>query len=493
MKLKKNDEFELSITDMSDEGLGIGRYEDFIWFVKGGIVGDTVLCGVTKLKKNYGYARLIRVITPSKDRREPACAVSGRCGGCQLQQLDYRAQLRLKTDKVANALMRIGGFTREQVDGVLRPIIAAEMPLRYRNKAQFPIGRDREGRLVAGFYAGRTHSIIDCEDCLLGAEENKYLLDAVLKWMKECGLEPYDEKSHKGLVRHVLLRKSRENEEFMICLVINKKVLPERDRLISLLLDCSREHGLKIGSISYSSNTKDTNVILGEGYETIYGLPYIEDVIRCTDSIKEDTDIEKEDANIENRISQGIRFRISPLSFYQVNPFQTERLYAEALSLAELTGRETVWDLYCGIGTISLFLARSAGRVYGVEVVPQAIEDARANAKLNDIENAEFFTGKAEEVLPAWYAEHADEEGGMAHPDVIVVDPPRKGCDEACLDTMVRMAPSRIVYVSCNPATLARDLRYLCDRGYELRAVRPCDMFPQTVHCECAVKLERRG
>ena len=471
--MKKNDEFEVTVTDMTDEGLGVGRHEGFTWFIKDSIVGDTVLCGVTKLKKTYGYARVIRVISPSKDRIAPPCPVARQCGGCQIQQMSYEAQLRLKEGKVRNALMRLGGFSQEAVDQVLEPIVSSEKQFRYRNKAQFPIGRDRAGRLSAGFYAGRTHDMIPCEDCLLGAEENRLILQAILGWMEELRLEPYDERTGKGLVRHVLIRRSRARGSFMVCLVINSDRLPGERELVARLHELSGRDGISIDSLSFSSNLRNTNVIMGDSYVTIDGTPYIEDTIRLPGG------------------EDGISFRISPLSFYQVNPEQMERLYAGALEFAGLTGRETVWDLYCGIGTISLFLARSAAKVYGVEIVPQAIEDARDNALRNGIANAEFYTGKTEEVLPRWYEEHRGSGSAGLAPDVIVVDPPRKGCDEACLETMVAMAPDRIVYVSCNPATLARDLRYLCDHGYELRRARPYDLFPQSVHCEVAIQMRR--
>ena len=472
--MQKNDEFEIKITDMTDEGLGIGKHEGFTWFIKDSIVGDTVLCGVTKIKKTYGFARVIRIIEPSADRTEAPCPIARACGGCQIQQMSYDAQLRLKSGKVRNVLTRLGGFSEEEVDRIMEPIVPSDDIFRYRNKAQFPIGRDREGHIVAGFYAGRTHSIIPASDCLLGAEENKIILDSVIGWMKSFGVEPYDEKSLKGTVRHVLIRKSRASGDMMVCLVINSKKLPREKELVEALAECCEGAGIRLMSLSYSPNLRDTNVIMGDEYITIYGDPYLEDSIRLPDGEK-------------------IGFRLSPLSFYQVNPGQMEKLYAGALEFAELSGNETVWDLYCGIGTISLFLAKKAGYVYGVEIVPQAIEDARENALRNGIANAEFFTGKAEEVLPHWYEVHAADKDRGARPDVMVVDPPRKGCDEACLETMVKMQPRCIVYVSCNPATLARDLRYLCSQGYRLTRVRPYDLFPQSVHVEVVIQMTYCG
>ena len=336
------------------------------------------------------------------------------------------------------------------------PIIGMEEPWRYRNKAQFPFGMNKNGEIITGFYAGRTHDIIENADCLLGVQENRGILEIIKAFMKEYRIRPYDEKSHQGLVRHALIRKGFKSGEIMVCLVINGKRLPHGEELVKRL---SAVSGMT--SISYSINEEKTNVIMGKEIVNLYGPGYI------TDSISD------------------VTYQISPLSFYQVNPVQTEKLYGTALEYAGLTGKETVWDLYCGIGTISLFLAQKAKKVYGVEIVPQAIEDARRNARLNGMENVEFFVGKAEEVLPEQY------EKNQIYADVIVVDPPRKGCDQMCLDTILKMRPERVVYVSCDSATLARDLRYLVDGGYEVKKVRGCDMFPQGGHCETVVKLER--
>lgn len=324
-----------------------------------------------------------------------------------------------------------------------------EEPFRYRNKAQFPFGRDREGRIVTGFYAGRTHHIVPNADCLLGVPENRRILETIVDFMEKEGIAPYEEASGEGLVRHVLIRKGFATGELMVCLVINGEALPGADGLADLLFQIPG-----MTSLTLNVNTKNTNVILGDKLIPVRGRTYITDRIG------------------------DVYYRISPLSFYQVNPVQTKRLYETALSYAGLSGTEVVWDLYCGIGTISLFLAQKAGRVYGVEVVPQAVEDARENAKLNGLENVEFYLGKAEEILPEQYRENG------IRADVIVVDPPRKGCDRACLDTMISMEPKRIVYVSCDSATLARDLKILCEGGYELRKVQPVDMFPQTAGIE---------
>ena len=460
--MKKNDIFDLEITDMGVDGEGIGHFEGMTFFVKDALIGDKIRARATKLKKNYGYARVEEIITPSDYRVEPKCPHHRRCGGCQVQALSYEKQLEFKQEKVRGNLIRIGGFSEGEVDAKMLPVIGMEHPFRYRNKAQFPVGQDKDGNLVTGFYAARTHSIIPVEDCLLGVEENAPILEAVKEWMISNGITAYDEASGKGLLRHVLIRFGFKTKEIMVCLIINGRTLPAQNDLISRL---EKMEGMT--SISININTKNTNVILGEVTECIWGQAYITDYLG------------------------DVAYHISPQSFYQVNPVQTEKLYKTALEYADLTGEEYVWDLYCGIGTISLFLAQKAKKVYGVEIVPQAIEDAKNNAKLNGMNNAEFFVGKAEEVLPEFY-ENLKEGDAMLTPDVIVVDPPRKGCDSACLDTMLKMQPKRIVYVSCDSATLARDLRILCDGGYELEKIRAVDQFPHTGHIETVVKLIKK-
>lgn len=474
--MKKNDSIELKIEDMGVDGEGIGKYEGMTFFVKDAVIGDTIRAGITKLKKNYGYARVQEILEPSPYRVQPECPLYARCGGCQIQAMDYVQQLCYKQKKVRGNLIRIGGFAPELIDSVMEEIVGMEQPYRYRNKAQFPIGADRDGMPVAGFYAARTHSIIPVEDCKLGVTQNEQILGAVLSYMRENGVRPYDETTGKGLVRHVLIRYGFTSKELMVCLVINGETLPQEKKLVDAL--CKIEG---MTSISVNINRKNTNVILGEETRTVWGSDYITDQIHLCDC---DHDFVLTDT--------AIAYHISPQSFYQVNPVQTEKLYSLALSYAGLTGKETVWDLYCGIGTISLFLAQKAGKVYGVEIVPQAIEDARSNAALNGITNASFFVGKAEEVLPEFYEKESRKpDADMLHPDVIVVDPPRKGCDEKCLETMLRMKPERIVYVSCDPATLARDLKILCEGGYELRKVRPVDQFGHTTHVETVVLLSK--
>ena len=467
--MKKNDTAAVKITDIGVNGEGIGKVDGYTLFIKDAVIGDTVEAKVMKAKKNYGYARLMKVLSPSPDRVTPRCEFARKCGGCQIQEMSYGRQLAFKEQKVRGNLERIGGFPKELLDRVMEPVLGMEEPFGYRNKAQFPFGTDKEGNPVTGFYAGRTHDIIPNTDCALGAPVNREILETILGFMKKYQIPSYDEKTGNGLIRHVLIRCGSATGEIMVCLVVNGEEIPHADALIDRLAEMPG-----MTSITLSPNTRRTNVIMGDSFKVLWGQGYITDYIG------------------------NIKYQISPLSFYQVNPVQTEKLYSLAMEYADLKGGETVWDLYCGIGTISLFLAQKAGKVYGVEIIPQAIDDARKNAEINGIENAEFFVGKAEEVLPRWYRENEGAEAGLrgdrsrARADVIVVDPPRKGCDEALLDTIVKMQPEKVVYVSCDPATLARDLKVLCGKGYELERVRAVDMFPMTVHVETVVMLSHK-
>lgn len=461
--MNKNDIVTVEITDIGVSGEGIGHVDGYTLFIKDAVIGDVVEAKVMKAKKNYGYARLMKVITPSEYRVEPKCAFARRCGGCQIQEMSYDRQLVFKDQKIRGNLERIGGFTKDQIDTVMQPVVGMEHPFGYRNKAQFPFGTDKEGNPITGFYAGRTHDIIANTDCALGVEQNKEILEIILQYMRGNKIKSYDEKTGKGLIRHALIRYGFKTKEIMVCLVINGKKLPKAERLIEKLIQIEG-----MTSITISPNTRRDNVIMGDSYEILWGQGYITDYIG------------------------NVKYQISPLSFYQVNPVQTEKLYGLALEYADLKGDETVWDLYCGIGTISLFLAQKAKQVYGVEIVPQAIDDAKENAKINAIDNAEFFVGKAEEVLPEYYAEYEREHNGeTAHADVIVVDPPRKGCDETLLETIVKMQPEKVVYVSCDSATLARDLKYLCANGYEIKMCRGVDQFPQSVHVETVCLLSK--
>ncbi len=455
MEMKKNEVFTTVIQDMSEDGAGIGRTDGYTWFIKDTVIGDVVEASAMKMKKHYGFARLVRILTPSPHRVEAKCPVARQCGGCQLQAMSYEEQLAFKERKIRSHLSRLGGIPEEEIP--MEPVMGMEDPWRYRNKAQFPFGRNKAGEIITGFYAGRTHAIIEHEDCFLGVEENKEILEIVKKFMNEYKIDPYDETAHRGLVRHALIRKGFVTGELMVCLVINGDRLPHSQELVNRLREMPG-----MTSVSISINKEKTNVIMGKEVVNLYGPGYI------TDWIGE------------------VKYRISPLSFYQVNPVQTRKLYETALEFAGLEGGETVWDLYCGIGTISLFLAQKAGKVYGVEIVPQAIEDARENARLNGMENVEFFVGKAEEVLPEQY------EKNHVRADVIVVDPPRKGCDAKCLETIVKMQPKRLVYVSCDSATLGRDVKYLRENGFEVERVRGCDMFPGGTHVETVCRLIRK-
>lgn len=455
--LQKNDTIELKIEDFTTEGEGVGKIEGYTVFVKDALPGETVKVLLTKLKKNYGYGRLVEMITPSPYRVVPKCQVAKQCGGCQLQHLTYEKQLEWKQNKIKNCLKKIGKLDCDNIE--IEPILSMEEPYYYRNKAQYPVGKDQDGNIIAGFYAGRTHHIIDTPYCYIQAPINETILEIVKNFMEQYYITSYEEETQTGLVRHILTRVGFVTKQIMVCLVINADKLPYQEKLVEAL--CKVEG---MTSISLNVNMEHTNVILGKEVKTIWGEDTITDYIG------------------------NVKYQISPLSFYQVNPVQTRKLYETALSYADLQGNEIVWDLYCGIGTISLFLAQKAKQVYGVEIVPQAIEDAKKNAVLNDITNAEFFLGAAEEVLPEKYK----ESNGTMAADVIVVDPPRKGCDRTLLDTIVQMTPKKVVYVSCDPATLARDLAYLTEKGYEVKKVRGCDMFGQTVHVETVVLLSQQ-
>ncbi len=453
--VNKNDTFTVDIIDIGTNGEGIAKLEDgYTLFIKDAIVGDKALVKIMKTTKSYAYARLMEVVEASPFRVEPKCPVAKQCGGCQIQELSYEKQLEFKENKVKNNIIRIGGIKEPP----MLPIIGMEKPWQYRNKAQFPVGMSKDGGVISGFYAGRTHSIIECDDCVIGIEENHKIVSIVKEYMNDNGISAYDEETGKGVVRHILIRKGFTTGQIMVCVVINGDKLKYADKLVDKLLEIQG-----MTSISYNINKKKTNVILGNEIVNLYGEGYIVDYIG------------------------DVAFRISPLSFYQVNPVQTKMLYGKALEFAGLSGKENVWDLYCGVGTISLFLAKNALKVRGVEIVPEAIEDAKKNARLNNIENAEFFVGKAEEVLP----EHFEKTGEGA--DVIVVDPPRKGCEASVLETMVKMQPKKIVYVSCDSATLARDLKFLTENGFKLEKVQAVDMFPHSVHVETVALLSLKN
>ncbi|MBR6223599.1 MAG: 23S rRNA (uracil(1939)-C(5))-methyltransferase RlmD [Lachnospiraceae bacterium] len=454
--MNKNETYEITIEDFTKDGEGVGHIEGMAVFVKDTVPGDVAVIKIIKLKKNYAYGRLMEVITPSRYRVEPVCDKARQCGGCIFQHVSYERQLEFKLKHVRDCLKRIGGI--ENADELITGICGMDEPYHYRNKAQFPVGRDKEGKVITGFYAGHSHNIIDTEKCFIQAKVNEEILACVRKYIEDYNITTYSEEEHKGLVRHVLTRVGFTTGEIMVCLVINGKKLPHSEVLVERL------KGIEgMTSICLNVNTEKTNKILGNECITLWGEDYITDYLG------------------------DVKFRISPLSFYQVNPVQTEKLYGKALEYAGLTGSETVWDVYCGIGTISLFLAKKAKHVHGVEIVPEAIEDAELNSSINDITNTTFYVGKAEEVLPREY-----EKNGI-HADVIVVDPPRKGCDIKALETIIKMEPKRIVYVSCDPATLARDVKWLSENGYELKCGEAYDQFCFSGHVETVVQLVNIG
>ncbi len=482
MSLEKNQEYEIRIEDIGNDGEGIGHIDGMAVFVKDTVPGDVARIKIIKDKKKYAYGRLMEIIVPSDARVTPICSHARRCGGCSIMQLSYEKQLEWKQNKVANCLKRIGGI--ENVEELMEPIVGMEEhinsfpAIRYRNKAQFPVGRDKDGNIAIGFYAGRTHSIIDTDVCYLQHPVNDEIIKKFRRFLEEYNVEPYDEEHHKGLVRHILTRVGKHTGEVMVCVIINgnelvgSKMSGDTVKYINIeqeLIACMKDiPGIK--SIVININKEKTNRILGYECRTIWGEDTITDYIG------------------------DVRYQISPLSFFQVNPEQTEKLYSKALEYADLHGEETVWDLYCGIGTISLFLAQKAEKVMGVEIVPEAIDDARRNAELNGITNAEFFVGKAEEVLPGEY----DKNGIYA--DVIVVDPPRKGCDIVALNTILRMKPKRIVYVSCDPATLARDLKILKEaedenhqKMYSVEKICAFDQFGHSGHVETVGLFDVKG
>ena len=509
---QKNDVTELAITDLGSDGEGIGKADGYTLFVKDAVIGDYIRAKIMKTRKNFGYAKLLEVLRPSPYRVRPRCEIAGACGGCQLQALRYDQQLLFKYKKVRSSLIRIGGFDEALTDSVLRPVIGMEDPYRFRNKAQFPIGM-KNGEPVAGFYAGRTHCIVPVSDCLIGAAENAVILQTILSYMKEFHVPAYDETTGQGLLRHVLIRRAVYTKQIMVCLIVNAERLPKEEILIQRLQAIPEMTG-----ITLNTNTGRTNVIMGKKLRVLWGKGTIRDVLHVY-KVRENAaaassvatpagapDIPPAAADSAGAsdvpasagmgqmltaalafepAGEEVSFDISPLSFYQVNPAQTEKLYSIALAYAGLTGQENVWDLYCGVGTISLFLARHAKRVYGIEVIPEAIRDAKANAERNHITNAEFTAGRVEDILP-------DHARSMHTPvDVVVVDPPRKGLDETCIRTVLGAAPKRIVYVSCDPATLARDLKAFAEGGYRLEKVQPVDQFGHSVHIETVALLSK--
>jgi 23S rRNA (uracil1939-C5)-methyltransferase len=450
LPVQKNDYIEVVFEDLTHEGAGVAKVDGYPLFVPNGLPGEKAKIKVIKVNKSYGFGKLMEIVEESPYRVEAPCPIYKECGGCQLQHLSYEGQMIAKEKQVRDVLQRIGKLENVTV----HPVLGMKDPWRYRNKAQVPIG-EFEGGLIGGFYQQRTHQIIDMKECIIQQEKNDQVVQLVKEICQRHGVRAYDEKNHKGTLRHIMSRHGLVTNEVMVVLVTRTSELPNIDKITEEII--AGIPGVK--SIVQNINQKRTNVIFGDQTKVLWG----EEVIY--DNIGE------------------IKFAISARSFYQVNPEQTKVLYDKALEYAGLSGHENVIDAYCGIGTISLFLAQRAQKVYGVEIVPEAIEDAKRNAALNNITNVEFAVGEAETVIPRWY-----EEGITA--DVLVVDPPRKGCDEKLLNTIISMKPKKVVYVSCNPATLARDLRILEDGGYRTIEVQPVDMFPQTMHCEAVARLE---
>ena len=449
--IQKGLEYTLDITGMGSEGEGVGKIDGFTVFVKGAIIGESVKVKIIKKTKNYAVGKIEEIITNSESRIEPKCSIYKYCGGCNMQHINYEKQLDLKRQKVEDAIKRIG-----KIDIKVNETLGMENPLRYRNKVILPVGKDGE-EVKIGFYAPRSHSIINMETCSIQHEVADKLSFIIRNWIKENNISVYNEEKGTGNLRNIMIRYGFKTKEAMVVLVTREKEIKGLNKLVDIIKESIPE----VKSIIQNINSKNTNVVLGKVCKTIWGKDTIEDYIG------------------------DLKFSISPLSFFQVNPVQTEVLYNKALEYADLKGEETVFDAYCGTGTISLFLAKKAKKVYGVEIIEEAIENARENAKNNGIENAEFFVGEAENVIPKII-------NSGVKPDVVVVDPPRKGCDEKLLVAIAKAEPKRIVYVSCDPATLARDMKTLKELGYEATKVQPVDMFPETAHVETVARLERK-
>ncbi|MEL7596842.1 MAG: 23S rRNA (uracil(1939)-C(5))-methyltransferase RlmD [Clostridiaceae bacterium] len=476
--VEKNKEYDVEISGLGYEGEGVAKIDNYAIFIQGAMLGEKVRVKIVKVKKSFAFGKLIDILEASKDRREPVCDIYNRCGGCSLQHLSYEAQLGFKKNRVKDVLERIGKLEisnqlsvtsnqekddlidkdnyREEKNKegvILHNTIGMKEPYRYRNKVQLPVGVDN-GDIKVGFYAPRSHDIIDMKTCHIQDETADKVVKLTKEWMKKYNINAYNEEKNNGLVRHIMIRRGFKTNEVMVVIVTKEKNIPHKEEFIKVI----SENIDGITSIVQNINPKKTNVILGEECITLYGKDFISDYI------------------------DEFKFNISPLSFFQVNPVQTEVLYNKALEYADLSGDEVVFDAYCGTGTISLFLSKKAKKVYGVEIVPQAIENAKINAEQNNVDNVEFQVGKSEEVIPELI-----KNGVKA--DVVVVDPPRKGCGKVLLEAIAEMRPDRIVYVSCDPSTLARDLGILEELGYKTKEVQPVDMFPQTGHVETVVKI----
>ena len=533
---KKNDLVVLEITDLTEEGQGVGKCDGLVFFVKGTVMGDLVEARILKVKKNYAYAKVEKLLKASPYRVTPLCPVAGKCGGCQLQHLSYEKELAWKEDRIAQSLIRIAGISEEEVRKRGEGILGGKTE-RYRNKAQYPVQNRKEHReeialggrafeegkkapekeqesydsLDIGFYGFHSHRIIETEDCLINSEENPLILNCIKEWAREYQISGYEEETGKGLLRHIFLRKGFVTGEILLCLVLNGKSLPHGKELWERLQGLSlndEEGSLQSRADMQCDMDTQSRAELHCGVETqseddghcglnkkvqekIVGLCININEARGNAILGRETRCLYGKDSIEDKIGE-LSFSISVPSFYQVNPVQTEKIYGKALEYAALTGEETVWDCYCGIGTISLFLAQKAKQVYGLEIVPEAIENAKENAEKNGLQNAEFFVGAAEEVLPKWVEEQKREGKDVGNlVDVVSLDPPRKGCDEACLSAVLELSPKRIVYVSCDPGSLARDIKYLREGGYELQKWVGIDNFPRTGHVETVALLSK--
>ena len=451
--MKKNDIVKIKITSATAEGSGVGKTEDnIVVFVPMTAIGDEIEARILKVKKTYAFGKIEKIITPSAARISPDCPNFSKCGGCVWRHISYDEELKIKSQKVKDAVERIGGISTE-----FRPIIGSDRVNRYRNKAQFPFGKDKEGGAVIGFYAFHSHRIIDCDDCALQPEIFKTVMDVTRDFIERTNTDIYDESTGKGRLRHLYIRLGEVTNELMVCYVVNGNGLKQEDMLVKML----RESLPNLKTVVFNSNREKTNVILGNKNRVAYGKGYITDVL-CR-----------------------LKFKISPFSFWQVNRAQAEKLYSKAKEYAKLSGDEVLLDLYCGTGTIGLTMAQDCKQLVGVEIVEDAVNDAKANAEANGINNARFICADAPTA-----AEQLRKEGTA--PDVVILDPPRKGCGEELVKTIRKMNPKRVVYVSCDPATLARDLKYFAENGYITQEVTPCDMFPRTAHCETVVLLSRK-
>ena len=540
--LQKNDLITLEITDLTEEGQGVGKKDGLVFFVKDSVMGDLVEARILKVKKNYAYAKVEKLLEASPYRITPLCPVAGKCGGCQLQHLSYEKELAWKEDRIAQSLIRIAGLSPEEVESKKEGILGGVLS-RYRNKAQYPVQNGNSISAVTkdssclkmGFYGFHSHRIIETEDCLINSAENPLILKCIKDWAREYKISGYEEETGKGLLRHIFLRKGFSTGEILLCLVLNGKSLPHGKELWEKLqrlplrveagglqrgaevscrmdaeseadgrcgVDTEREADIRCGVDAKSEADihcgmdaqSEADVYCGKNGTVqgrIVGLSMNINEGRSNAILGRETRCLYGKDSIEDKIGE-LSFSISVPSFYQVNPMQTEKIYGKALEYAALTGEETVWDCYCGIGTISLFLAQKAKQVYGLEIVPEAIENAKKNAEKNGLYNTEFYVGAAEEVLPKWVEEQKREGKDVGNlVDVVSLDPPRKGCDEACLSAVLELSPKRIVYVSCDPGSLARDMKYLGEGGYALEKWVGIDNFPRTGHVETVALLQK--